>query len=217
MRGTIALPLLTGLLLVIGLAKPGDMAEREIEEDGAYEWAGPLIGELFKKGYNRNQIKNIITHLYAESDGRADAVQGDWKPGFKGDPGGYDVGRGLVQLTGKANYVEMERLTGIPLTKDPKLAAKPENSAIIAATYFKRRQETHGKKHNLDYETFESVHRALAPKDSNPDNRLKIMEKKGLRMATEKDVFYHAPPYDPNAFILNPDGTLTSKQEPKIR
>jgi len=40
-------------------------------------------------------------------------------------------GRGDVQLTHESNYAKMEKITGIPLTKDPDLALDPDNSATI--------------------------------------------------------------------------------------
>lgn len=40
-------------------------------------------------------------------------------------------GRGDVQLTHESNYAKMEKITGIPLTKNPDLALDPDNSAVI--------------------------------------------------------------------------------------
>ncbi|MBZ5522457.1 MAG: hypothetical protein LAP21_09480 [Acidobacteriia bacterium] len=46
-------------------------------------------------------------------------------------------GRGFVQLTGRANYAEMEQRTGLKLLEHPELAADPHNAAIIYAEYLK--------------------------------------------------------------------------------
>lgn len=54
------------------------------------------------------------------------------KPYWRKDKDGIAwFGRGDVQLTHQANYLRMEKITGIPLTKDPDLALDPDNSAVI--------------------------------------------------------------------------------------
>lgn len=186
--------------------------------DESYAWASTVIDELRKQGFTPLQIKNILPHLLIESNGgRANAVQGDWSRNFKGDSGSFNVGRGFIQLTGYDNYRKMEEMTGIPLTKDPKLAANPEYSARIAAAYLKKRQQDFGKYQDLSYSTFESVHRALAPKNNNPQDRIKHMEKQGWRLATDEDLTAHTPAYDPSAWSVNEDGSLSPNTTPPKR
>jgi putative chitinase len=48
-------------------------------------------------------------------------------------------GRGFIQLTGKANYEEAARRTGIDLVNHPELAATPEIAAKIAVDYWQNR------------------------------------------------------------------------------
>lgn len=48
-------------------------------------------------------------------------------------------GRGLFQLTGRANYQNMGNMLGLPLVDNPKLAKEPVNSARIAAHYWRAR------------------------------------------------------------------------------
>jgi len=48
-------------------------------------------------------------------------------------------GRGLIQLTGRANYTEAAKYTGLDLVNDPAQAADPAKSAIIALGYWKSR------------------------------------------------------------------------------
>jgi putative chitinase len=48
-------------------------------------------------------------------------------------------GRGLLQLTGRANYREYGGKLGVPLEDDPQLAAEPVLSLRIACEYWKKR------------------------------------------------------------------------------
>lgn len=49
-------------------------------------------------------------------------------------------GRGLIQLTGKANYKTYGDIIGVDLVKNADLALVPKNSYRIAIEYFKRRK-----------------------------------------------------------------------------
>jgi putative chitinase len=48
------------------------------------------------------------------------------------------IGRGLIQLTGRANYRLYGELLGLPLEEDPNLAHWPEPAARIAAAFWSR-------------------------------------------------------------------------------
>ena len=48
-------------------------------------------------------------------------------------------GRGLIQLTGRANYTEAARYSGLDLVNHPELAADPASSAKIALDYWSSR------------------------------------------------------------------------------
>lgn len=49
------------------------------------------------------------------------------------------IGRGVLQLTGRANYADYGKKLGIDLVGNPELAATPEVSVKIACQYFKDR------------------------------------------------------------------------------
>ncbi len=49
------------------------------------------------------------------------------------------IGRGVLQLTGRANYADYSKKLGIDLIANPELAATPEVSVKIACQYFKDR------------------------------------------------------------------------------
>ncbi len=69
----------------------------------------------------------------ARYEGRSDL--GNTKPG----DGVRYKGRGLLQLTGRANYREYGNRLGVPLEDDPELAAEPVLSLRIACEYWKKR------------------------------------------------------------------------------
>jgi putative chitinase len=48
-------------------------------------------------------------------------------------------GRGVFQLTGRANYADYGRLCGLSLVDHPELAEDPEISVLIACAYWKRK------------------------------------------------------------------------------
>jgi putative chitinase len=70
----------------------------------------------------------------AAYEGRADL--GNTKPG----DGKRYKGRGLLQLTGRANYRRFGKRLDLPLEDDPRLAADPVTSLKIACEYWKDRK-----------------------------------------------------------------------------
>lgn len=70
----------------------------------------------------------------ARYEGRADL--GNNQPG----DGPRYKGRGLLQLTGRANYRDLGKVLGVDLEGDPELAAEPVLSLKIACEYWKRKK-----------------------------------------------------------------------------
>ena len=69
-----------------------------------------------------------------EYEGRTDL--GNTQPG----DGRRYKGRGLLQLTGRANYRAVGKVLGVPLEENPTLAAEPVLSLRIACQYWKSHQ-----------------------------------------------------------------------------
>lgn len=67
-------------------------------------------------------------------EGRADL--GNTQPG----DGKRFMGRGIFQLTGRANYAAMSKKLGVDLITDPDKAADPETALRIACEYWKSRK-----------------------------------------------------------------------------
>lgn len=70
---------------------------------------------------------------FARYDGRRDL--GNVNPG----DGARYHGRGIIQITGRANYREYGQALGLPLEDQPQLAETPDVAAKVAALYWKRR------------------------------------------------------------------------------
>lgn len=71
---------------------------------------------------------------FARYDGRADL--GNVRPG----DGARYHGRGIFQLTGRANYRRYGALVGHDLESEPELAAQPEISLAVAFAYWRERE-----------------------------------------------------------------------------
>lgn len=87
-------------------------------ESGGYRWFNEIWGPTeAQKGYEgRKDLGNVIA-----GDGKRFA------------------GRGILQLTGRANYESYANKLGIDLVDNPELAAMPAISVLIAARYWKDR------------------------------------------------------------------------------
>lgn len=93
---------------------------------GTLERASQIVAKASaSKPYDQAYVANIV---YANKIGNGDEASGD----------GYRYrGRGFLQLTGRANYRALEKVTGLKLEDNPDLAADPATAARIAALYWK--------------------------------------------------------------------------------
>jgi putative chitinase len=66
-------------------------------------------------------------------EGRRDL--GNTQPG----DGKRFMGRGIFQLTGRANYAEMAVRTGLPLVDQPELAERPDTAVLTACIFWQTR------------------------------------------------------------------------------
>jgi putative chitinase len=77
------------------------------------------------EGYTKNPEK-LANHVYANKLGNGDEA---------GEEGWKYRGRGLIQLTGKANYEAFQKATGIDVVTSPELLEQP-GYAVYSATWF---------------------------------------------------------------------------------
>lgn len=83
--------------------------------------------------YNKREPKNKSEPTGMLYEGRKDLGNV-----YQGDGPKY-IGRGIIQLTGRANYENMSKLLNIDLTNQPELACDPIIATKIACEYFKQR------------------------------------------------------------------------------
>jgi putative chitinase len=126
----------------------GDMGKRQAQIIGE---VGAVLAKTLD-GYSINtylRIAHFLAQTCHESAGfrtteefaSGDAYEGrkdlgNTKPG----DGRRFKGRGLIQLTGRANYREMSATLGMPLEQNPELAGDPVVSLKIACEYWKSRK-----------------------------------------------------------------------------
>lgn len=93
-------------------------------------WPNRFPSEEAAMPYNRNPEK-IANKVYGGRMGNGDEASGEgWR---------YH-GRGLIQLTGKANYQAAGEALGVDLVGDPNIVATPRFAALTAGWFWK----THG-------------------------------------------------------------------------
>lgn len=77
-----------------------------------------------------NNPKALGNKTYANRIGNGNEASGD---GFR------FRGRGLIQITGRANYEAIGKITGLDLVGDPDSAADPDNLLLVACGYWRYR------------------------------------------------------------------------------
>lgn len=87
---------------------------------------GHRVADTEQPHYVRRPEK-LGNRVYANRNGNGDEASGD---GFR------FRGRGLIQLTGRANYRRVGELIGMPLEDQPELLESPETSALAAAAWW---------------------------------------------------------------------------------
>lgn len=108
---------------------------------------------------------------FKKYDGRKDL--GNTQPG----DGARFAGRGMFQLTGRANYTAAARETGLDFLNKPEMASDPELSVLLAVNYWKSRNVNP----KADADDLEGVTRKINGGLNGLDDRAKYLKRaKGI-------------------------------------
>lgn len=161
-----------------------------------------VVKALKARGFDNREIAQIMGQIDAESKFKSQSEKISYKQaqaqyqnnkylGNKAPGDGYRYrGRGLNQLTGRANYVDMDKKLGLngQLVANPDLANDPEIAARVVAQYYAdRRKKKNVVKHG-GLRTAAGATAATAP----GGNRAKQVRDRGLAASHYSDQIIEA-------------------------
>lgn len=121
----------------------------------------PAASEVSYAKTSNDRIRKIFSKTKSLSDAQLNALKSNSKKFFdfiyngvagNGPNDGYRYrGRGFNQLTGRANYANISKLTGIDFLNKPELLSEPGPAAKAAVAYFKQGAETLKKTGKLSW------------------------------------------------------------------
>jgi putative chitinase len=147
------------------------------EHFGAFEITTPLrLGHWCAQATHETENFIYLHELWGPTDaqkgyqGRADLGNTHAGDGF------LFRGRGVFQLTGRANYTDYGRELGLDLVNHPELAEDPETSVLIACAYWKRK----GLNALADADDVKTITRRINGGLNGFDNRKALLERAKL-------------------------------------
>lgn len=185
---------------------------KQIAPNSKDEIIGPLVGylNLHMPKYEVNtylRVCHFLAQAAHESAGfrtleeyaSGSAYEGRKDLGNvnKGDGVRYK-GRGIFQLTGRANYAAMSKTLGKDLENNPSWAALPEISALTALEYWKSR----GLSAFADKDDVTTITKRINGGLNGFDDRKRYLAK--CKQIIPKDIKFDVPPPDPVNPIIPP-------------
>lgn len=123
-------------------------------------WPGRFPDDASAAPYARNP-QRLANFVYADRLGNGSFESGDgWK--YRG--------RGLIQITGKANYAELAQATGIKYTQHPELLERPADAARSAAWFWQSR----GLNELADKDRFAAITKKINGGTTGQEDRLRL-------------------------------------------
>lgn len=137
----------------------------------AQTWADPLSAAMALYAIDSPARQAAFVAQVGHESGRLVYVKELWGPtaaqtGYEGrhdlgntEPGDGPLyrGRGLIQVTGRANYAACGEALGLPLADQPELLEQPGNAALSAAWFW----SAHGLNELADAGQFETITRRI--------------------------------------------------------
>lgn len=137
----------------------------------AQKWVGPLINAMSRYGIDTPKRQAAFLAQIAHESGRFVYVREIWGPtkaqqGYEGrrdlgndkpGDGKRFMGRGLIQITGRANYEAVGKALGLNLLVNPELLEEPELAALSAAWFWDAR----GLNELADADQFRTITRRI--------------------------------------------------------
>lgn len=127
------------------------LATAKSESDYSLQrWESDYICKLQGKPYKGKPCDSALNYYRSTKDGKINYYTlGTDKNGLP-----Y-FGRGLIQLTGKANYKKYGDLIGVDLVNDGNKALEQRNSYLIASAYLSNKRGGIYKKNGVERNTFD--------------------------------------------------------------
>jgi putative chitinase len=130
-------------------------------------WAAPITDAMAAYGVDSRYRQAAFVAQVGHESGSFVYVREIWGPtaaqaGYEGradlgnvvaGDGYFFRGRGLIQVTGRANYAACGKALGLPLLAHPELLEEPENAARSAGWFW----ATHGLNELADQQLFSAI------------------------------------------------------------
>lgn len=203
-----------------GITNPKEVANvlAQIEAESGFKsqneklnYTPERLFELYGAGNrfgNKVRFKTILEAKDVIDKGQeavANVIYGGRMGNLKDDEGFKYRGRGLIQLTGKANYKKYGELIGEDLVSNPELANDPEVASKLAAAYYSNK-----KSRGTNLADSSSVSRATGGAAGGADIRAISAEKFAAKLTPPSTVIASVEP----APTSTPPSTVTASVEP---
>ena len=145
-------------------------------------WSAPLTAAMTEFGIDSRYRQAAFLAQVGHESGSFVYVREIWGPtaaqaGYEGradlgnvvaGDGYFFRGRGLIQVTGRANYAACGKALGLPLLAYPELLEEPENAARSAGWFW----STHGLNGLADQQLFSAITRRINGGQNGAEDRV---------------------------------------------